>query len=82
MLVNMQLGVYPQEADIPDKQGWGRYAVLIHSANESSELEGCIAIGMTRDGDGVARSREALAALRLMLGRTETHRLSIVDGRK
>ncbi len=81
-LINTQRGVYYQPDDIPAGQGWGRSAILLHSGNSSADVIGCIAIGMERDADGVARSREALAALRLMLGRTENHRLSIINGAK
>jgi len=78
MLVNMQKGVYPYPDDIPAGQGWGRSAILVHSGNHVGDVIGCIAVGMDRDADGVARSREALAQLRLKLGRGENHRLSIV----
>ena len=77
MLVNMIRGVYPQPSDIPAGQAWGRSAILIHAANEASELLGCVAVGMEHDGDGVAKSRAALGQLRLALGREINHRLTI-----
>lgn len=56
-LVNEALGVYhyacPPGID-------GRTACLIHVANWVSELRGCIALGMDRGEDSIARSRIAV----------------------
>jgi hypothetical protein len=82
LLVNNQLGVYPYPDDIPAGHGYGRSAILIHQGNTVQDVIGCIAVGLDRTDEGVARSREGLAMLRLKIGRTDNHRLSIVDGRK
>lgn len=82
ILSNIIRGVYSQPDDIPAGQGWGRSAILIHAGNGQENVLGCIAVGLTRDGDGVASSRMALGQLRAVLGRDETHRLSIIRGDK
>ena len=40
-----------------------RFAILIHPANYESQLEGCIAPGLSRHQDMVQRSRDALSLL-------------------
>ena len=58
-----------QETHPDDKDEWvlpllldvpGRDAIRIHAANLFSQLEGCIAPGRTRNGEGITRSRSAL----------------------
>jgi len=56
-LVNEELGVY-HYAVPPGKQG--RTAVLIHVANWPTELRGCIALGMERGENSIAKSRIAV----------------------
>lgn len=43
VLVNHDLGVYEHESEVPEEGG--RFACLIHSANWSNEVFGCIAPG-------------------------------------
>lgn len=74
-------GVYPTEADIPPGQKWGRCLVLLHPANQTSELLGCIAAGL-RAGilDGkhwVYESRKAFDRISALLGRTGMHSVTI-----
>ena len=45
----------PLIQDVP-----GRDGIRIHAANHHTQLEGCIAVGYVRDGDGIASSRAAL----------------------
>ena len=45
----------PLIQDVP-----GRDGIRIHAANMPEQLEGCIAVGYVRDGDGIASSRAAL----------------------
>lgn len=44
----------PRLLNVPERDG-----ILVHPANESSELAGCIAIGLQRTKDGVGASRVA-----------------------
>lgn len=80
ILINMQLGVYSYPDDIPDGQGWGRSAILIHSGNAVDDVIGCIAVGLRAQGDMVYQSKDAMVMLREKLGRSEPHRLSIIRG--
>ncbi len=49
-LVNPALWIYHWEADVPKpRKGIARTVVLIHIANWSSELRGCIALGKKRE---------------------------------
>lgn len=75
-LVNHELGVYYQPYEIPAEQKYGRSAILIHTGNYVEDVIGCIAIGMTGTETSVSRSREAMAALRQILGR-ERHKMVI-----
>lgn len=79
-LVNSELGVYYQPGDIPEGQLWGRSAILIHAANRTSDILGCVAVGMRYqilDNEHVVlESRAAIEQLRGVLGR-ETHSLTI-----
>lgn len=77
-LVNHELGVYHNESDIPAGQKWGRFAVLIHVANTTKDIEGCIGVGLRVDtvSPGVYESRGAVELLRRILG-TEEHELTI-----
>jgi hypothetical protein len=64
-LFNEELYVYREEADRPD--GVGRFLCLIHAANRSSEVQGCVAPGMSRifheNAPMVTSSRKAMALL-------------------
>jgi hypothetical protein len=79
-LVNPQLGVYYQPGDIPEGQLWGRSAILIHAANRTADILGCLAVGMRYqilDNEHVVlESRTAIEQLRGLLGR-DTHSLQI-----
>ena len=45
-------------ADVP-----GRDGIEVHVANDATEIEGCIGVGMVASDTGVARSREAMQKL-------------------
>lgn len=79
-LINHDLGVYYQPGDIPDGQLWGRSAILIHAANRTADILGCVAVGMRYqilDNEHVVlESRAAIDQLRGVLGR-EAHSLVI-----
>lgn len=81
-LVNVTLGIYRHEADIPVGQKYGRCECLIHSGNTDDSVMGCIAVGM-RHGvlNGrrwVYESRDALDNLRALLNATtDSHQLLI-----
>ncbi len=86
-LVNKELGVYAKESDIPKGQK-GRYAILIHVANTASQLQGCIAVGMSRGyvtpkghniGLGVLSSTNAFNILSGMLDQDEENSITITD---
>ena len=80
-----ELGVYRT----PDQHepGKGRNLILLHSANWSHQVNGCIAPGMTRIPlvfEGVARqavsmSRSAMNMINNLLGREQPHVLEIVN---
>jgi hypothetical protein len=79
-LVNHSLGVYYSEADKPAGQKWGRSAILIHNANSTANILGCIAVGLrhgTEQGvPWVYNSVDAFTRLKALLGR-EKHELII-----
>ena len=85
ILSNPDLGVYPEEKDMPD--GIGRFLVLFHIANYVRNVVGCIGPGTRRAimkdkktgtyERAVASSGEAMRILRRVLGREETHSLII-----
>ena len=65
-----------QETHPDDKDQWvlplllevpGREAIRLHAANWANQLAGCIAPGLTRDGEGIARSRAALIQVIAMI---------------
>lgn len=75
-LVNEDLGVY-HYAIPPGKAG--RTACLIHVANWVTELRGCIALGMDRGENSIARSRVAVDRFyRAALWLDDTHTLTIL----
>jgi hypothetical protein len=51
----------------PHLQVPGRTYIEIHPANWPSQLEGCIAVGVTEDGDALDTSKDAFDALMLIL---------------
>lgn len=71
-LVNPGLGVYYQDAD---REGAGRYLILIHSGNWSTDVVGCIAPGVDRSvsdqGPMVTKSRMAMRIIMDYLGSDE-----------
>jgi hypothetical protein len=76
-LVNADLGV------VADPTPGMRSDILIHPANFASELEGCIAPGITRQNDGtqwmVTSSQVAMRQLQAALPWTLGHTLEIVQ---
>lgn len=79
-LINPELGVYYQPGDIPPGQKYGRSAILIHIANYLGQLRGCIAPGRKHNftvEPTVQDSTVAMNTLRIALGDTATHRLTI-----
>lgn len=81
-LVNVDLGVYYRDTDIPDGQKWGRSFVLIHRGNTTNDIEGCILVGMEFGRlaglDAVLNSGDAIRELQAVLGHTEEHFLRIL----
>lgn len=69
-LVNPDLDIYRLPDDRPN--GKGRFAILIHAGNWETDVEGCIAPGMSPalhgDRPMVVRSQTAMALLRKELG--------------
>lgn len=79
-IVNEDLGVWYTRR--PPGQQWGRTGILIHVGNYVSDLEGCIALGMShaKAPDGrwmVTRSKVAMTKLREIVGRAGRHELLI-----
>lgn len=58
-LVNLNLGVYRQEANLPPSGG--RFLILIHPGNYIEDIIGCIAPGLGREPGKVWRSQKAFA---------------------
>ena len=65
-LVNEGLGVYYTAAD--RTRDVGRFLILIHAGNTSSDVTGCIAPGCGRHGEVVTRSREAMKKILQYIG--------------
>ena len=65
-LVNPGLGVYYEEADRPNKVG--RFLILMHAGNTSADVVGCIAPGMSRNGEFVGSSRNAMKVIMAEIG--------------
>lgn len=80
VLVNEAIGIYDQPGDIPTGQLWGRSAILIHPGNRTTDIMGCVAVGMRyqlMDNEHVVlESRTAVDQLRGLLGR-DIHSLQI-----
>lgn len=65
-LVNPALDVFHEPADVPaDRAPYARVAILLHVANTSSELQGCIGLGMRRAPGSVSQSVIAFERFRL-----------------
>ncbi len=76
-LVNRSLGVvHRPDPAMPN----ARVACLIHPANHSYELRGCIAPGLIRNGHTVERSGDAFAELKAVVPWTSGHTLTITGG--
>ena len=75
-LVNHGLGVFYEEMDRIREVG--RYLILIHAGNTSDDVVGCIAPGMSRDGEFVGSSRNAMAIIMAEIG-DEPAELLILD---
>jgi len=65
-LENHGLGVYYHADERP--HGVGRYMILIHAGNTSKDVVGCIAPGMSRNGDVVNASRLAMKKIMAHIG--------------
>ena len=86
MIFNPDKGVYKFEDDLPEP-GKGRFLCLIHKANWSHQIRGCVAPGMVRkpmprpmDGEvvqAVSQSGQAMNRLLGLLGTETRHILSI-----
>jgi len=76
-LINPGLGVYYEADDRPN--GVGRYLILIHVGNYSTDIVGCIAPGLGRSGQMVTSSRDAMKKLMAYIGDDDAEIL-IVDG--
>lgn len=78
ILLNNVLGVYEQPALIPQRQKFGRSAILIHAGNTVQDVIGCIAVGTEHGGGNtVINSRIAMDRLRAVLGIDTFHTLTI-----
>ncbi|HET7674771.1 MAG TPA: DUF5675 family protein [Gammaproteobacteria bacterium] len=70
-LLNPSLGIYHQPGDKPPGV-FGRWACLLHPANDEDDIEGCIGPGLRPCLDpwlGVKDSRDAMKAIREFIGR-------------
>jgi hypothetical protein len=56
----------------------GFEGIRIHAGNSAADTEGCILVGLTRDGQRIRDSRKALEAV-MALMQEETHWLDIVN---
>ncbi len=82
-LVNPALGVFHAIQDVTPGLKGCRTEVLLHSANYTSELEGCIAVGLTRQGShppAIWQSRAALTELMSAVPWVEGNTLTIQYG--
>ena len=68
-LVNPGLGVYYQAEDRPS--GVGRFLILIHAGNYSTDIVGCIAPGLGRSGDAMVTSSRDAMKIVMAAGPTE-----------
>lgn len=79
-LVNPELGIYHEPADIPGHQV-GRTACLIHQGNYASDSEGCVLVGILRGTlnghPAVLNSQTALLQLKHALPWVTGHHLTI-----
>lgn len=77
-LVNHDLDVYHEPGDVPpDRVAYARTAILIHVANTSAELAGCIGLGMKRGVNCVLQSVDALERFNLTVPYIPGHFLGI-----
>lgn len=86
LLNNPDLGVYKTEDEMR-AAGGGRFLCLLHTANFSSDVLGCVAPGMRRTcmhnkrtgsvERAVANSGTAMRVIKSALGRSSSHRLII-----
>lgn len=78
-LINPLLDVYANEIDIPEGTH-GRYLILMHAANMPTQVEGCIAVGLSdgwmEGGAAVLSSKSAMSRVRDLLGEDD-HALTI-----
>ena len=72
-LINEELGVTHWE-----ESESSRYAILIHPANQVSELAGCIACGTDKGIDEVMSSRDAVSLTMSTININNIHSLTII----
>jgi hypothetical protein len=58
----------------------GRTGILFHAGNDSTDVQGCIAVGLSRIGVKVFESRDAMRMLNYYWSRNEQHQIRIGPG--
>lgn len=58
----------------------GRTGILFHAGNDSSDVQGCVCVGLTRLGVKVFESRDAMRMLNYYWPRNEQHQIRIGPG--
>lgn len=79
-LLNPLLDVYPEPSDVPAaKSLYARSTILLHVANFTDELKGCIALGNERRNGYLAYSAAAMAQFNALVPWAPGHSLEIID---
>lgn len=80
-LVNPDLDVYHEPGDVPQpKRAFARTAILIHPGNRASDVQGCIALGLSRGIGCVTQSRDAFDRFQQIVPWMGGHSLLITQG--